>query len=278
MIQKTLCPMNRPPKVPPLPMKRFLPGWLAVPWLLAVLPVDHATAAVAEPSPPTAVASGHGRFETTLQRPVSFRYLQFLPQGYGTDPQKKWPLMVFLHGAGERGTDLEKVAVHGPPKLAAQRPEFPFVVISPQCPENQLWDVEALDALLTHVLATLTVDPARVYLTGLSMGGNGTWSWATAHPDRFAAIVPICGWADPVQVWISSGPRRPALERLPIWAFHGAKDEVVPLSNSQAMVKAFERIGNHARLTVDPDAGHDSWTAAYNDPALYDWLLRQRRP
>lgn len=220
-------------------------------------------------------------FRASVTTEAAYEYQIFVPQapaGPATTPARPWPLLIFLHGAGERGSDVAKVTVHGPPRIVGSRPDFPFVVASPQCPDHAFWDPAQLDLFLDHLLATYPVDPSRVCLTGLSMGGNGSWAWATRSPHRFAAVAPICGWADPVRVWLASGPRREALSRLPIWAFHGAKDNVVPLEGSQAMVAAFERIGNKPRLTIDPEAGHDSWTAAYANTALYDWFLTQRRP
>lgn len=216
-------------------------------------------------------------FEARVERSARLAYLLFRPTGYSAKAERRWPLLVFLHGAGERGDDLQKVTVHGPPKLVKDRPDFPFVVVSPQCPADTTWDIEALDALLTHVLKTENVDPDRVCVTGLSMGGYGTWAWINAHPERFAAAVPICGGGDPIGVWLAGGPRRASLARLPIWVFHGAQDNVVPPAESNRMIDAYRRIGNQAKLTVYPDAGHDSWSAAYADPALFEWLLQQRR-
>ncbi len=228
----------------------------------------------APPAPGTQQAR---HFQVSRQVSNSLDYQVFLPAGYRAGSGKKWPLIVFLHGAGERGTNIDKVTVHGPPKIVKSRPDFPFVVVSPQCPDHAFWNPDELDTLLDHILARYDTDAARVYLTGLSMGGNGSWIWSTARPERFAAVAPICGWGDPVRVWIASGPRRNALSTLPVWAFHGAKDSVVPLRDSEAMVAAFARIGNKVKLTIYPDADHNSWTAAYDDPALYDWFLSHSR-
>ena len=181
--------------------------------------------------------------------------------------------MMFLHGAGERGDDLNLVKDHGPPKLASEGKDFPFVIISPQCPRNVSWSnkVDDLNALLDHIIANYEVDQSRVYLTGLSMGGYVTWKLASENPERFAAIAPICG----------GGERRSARRRLknmPIWVFHGAKDDVVPLENSEEMVEALKKAGNdNVKFTVYPDADHDSWTETYNNPRLYEWFLEHRR-
>lgn len=206
-------------------------------------------------------------FEGTIARKVKLNYLLFLPQGYQTS-DKKWPMILFLHGAGERGNDLKKVKIHGPPKIVEKKKDFPFIVVSPQSPGFG-WDTEALNALLDDVLKKYKVDPDRVYLTGLSMGGYGTWELAARHPERFAAIVPICGGGS--RIWT----RR--LRNMPIWVFHGAKDRAVPVEESARLVKALKRQGSDVRFTIYPEAGHDAWTEAYNNPELYQWLLQQRR-
>ncbi len=198
---------------------------------------------------------------------VTMDYLLYLPNDY--DQVESAPLLLFLHGAGERGSDLERVKLHGPPKLIAAGKEFPFIVVSPQCPGDRWWKPDDLSALLDELVEKYKVDKDRIYVTGLSMGGFGTWGLAASAPNRFAAIVPICGGGDP------STARR--LARIPIWVFHGAKDPVVPLSASERMVDAVEEAGGNVKFTVYPEAGHDSWTEAYNDPELYKWLLEQKR-
>jgi predicted peptidase len=202
---------------------------------------------------------------------VKVNYLLFLPEGYGKD-DKQWPVLVFLHGAGESGSNLSKVKVHGPPKLVEKKKDFPFIVVSPQAPDVKTgWKTDVLNALLDEVLANYKCDPDRVYLTGLSMGGGGTWMWATANPQRFAAIVPICGYRN--------DPKQAAkLKDMPIWAFHGDKDNAVPLSKSEVMVKAINDAGGNAKLKVYPGVGHDSWTETYNNPELWTWLLEHKRP
>ena len=187
--------------------------------------------------------------------------------------------MLFLHGAGERGSDLKKVAVHGPPKLVASRPDFPFILISPQCPDGQVWSDEVLLGLLDEVESKYRVDLTRVYLTGLSMGGYGTWSLGLKHPERFAAIAPVCGGGDPSDVLLSGGTQADALKSLGIWAFHGAKDPVVKLEESERMLKAVKAKGaKDVELTVYPEVQHDSWTETYTNEKLYEWFLRHQRP
>jgi predicted peptidase len=201
-------------------------------------------------------------------RDVRGQYQIFLPQGYSTN-QDRWPLILFLHGGGERGSDIEKVKVHGPLKMAAQRPDFPFVVVAPQVDTNMIWSTARLDALLEEVQERYRVDPDRIYLTGLSMGSYGAWHLAMEFPHRFAALAPISGGATPSGMC--------ALKHLPIWVFHGAKDDIIKLDRSEELVERLKRCNGNVRFTVYPDAGHDAWTRTYEDPGLYTWLLQQRR-
>jgi predicted peptidase len=194
-------------------------------------------------------------------------YLLFLPKQYDTAPQK-WPVILFLHGAGERGDDLNQVKRHGPPKLVEADPDFGFIVISPQCPKGVFWNgnIETLKQLVDHVAETYQVDRTRIYLTGLSMGGYGSWAMAAQYPELFAAVVPICGGGQ-----VETAEK---LKGIPLWVFHGGKDTVVSLDKSQAMVDAVKAAGGNVEFTIYPDAGHDSWTATYNNPQLYEWLLK----
>ncbi len=207
------------------------------------------------------------RFTRKVTRTVGYKYLFYLPDEYSA--QTPVPLVLFLHGAGERGSDLELVKKHGPPELIARGKSFPFIVISPQCPVGRWWDPESLNALLDEIVRDYAVDNNRIYVTGLSMGGFGTWSLAVTHPERFAALAPICGWGEPFGAF--------RLKDLPIWAFHGAKDPIVPLAKGKEMVEAVKRAGGNARFTIYPDAEHDSWTETYNNPELYNWLLQQTK-
>lgn len=218
----------------------------------------------------TAASAGQQQ-EMTMNRKVDVKlnYLLYVPKDYSKD--KAWPLVVFLHGAGERGSNLEQLKVHGLPKLAAEGKTFEFIIASPQCPADKWWVGmdEAIIALIDEVSEQYEVDPGRVYLTGLSMGGYGTWSIGAGYPKRFAAIAPICGGG---RTFLA-----PQLKDVPIWAFHGAKDNVVPLSESQQMVDAVNRSGGQAKLTVYPEAGHDSWTETYENPEFYTWLLSHEK-
>lgn len=193
-------------------------------------------------------------------------FLLYLPKGY--EQQQKWPLVLFLHGAGERGDDLSQVKKHGPPKLIEKGKDFPFIVVSPQCPKGTWWVTEDVVALMKHIMQIHNVDKNRVYITGLSMGGRGTWQVAGAMADEVAAIAPICGPSDVSVV--------EKIAHLPIWVFHGAKDSVVKISNSEEMVKLLKEKGNEAKFTIYPEANHDSWTETYDNEELYQWLLSHK--
>jgi len=217
-------------------------------------------------------------FHKQASKELEVNYLLFLPAGYKQDKEKRWPLMLFLHGSGERGTNLSKVTVHGPPKIVKNRPDFPFILVSPQCPSGQSWSDDVLLGLLDEVIKNYQVDENRVYLTGLSMGGYGTWSLGLKYPDRFAAIAPICGGGNILSILLPSSGSEAALKKLPVWAFHGAKDPVVPVEESERMINALKRAGNpNTKIHIYPEAMHDSWTETYNNQELYDWLLQHTR-
>ena len=206
--------------------------------------------------------------DVRVEREFTGRYLIYLPADY--DASREWPLLLFLHGAGERGDDVSRVAFHGPPKLIREATmELPFIVVAPQVPEDRIWSVRFLDALLEEIARTHSVDEDRVYVTGLSMGGYGTWELAMEFPHRFAAIVPISGGG--------TMPGACTLRHLPVWAFHGALDEVVPPFHTEDFVERLRACEGHMRYTRYEDAGHDAWTRTYANPELYEWLLSHRR-
>ncbi len=215
-------------------------------------------------------------FRTTSVSTTDLGYLFYLPPDYGTDPAVRWPLILFLHGHGESGTNLDAVRRHGIPRIVAEQPDFPFVAVAPQCPWGTWWPELAVPllALLDDIMSRYTVDSDRVYLTGLSMGGYGTWYLGARHAARFAAIAPICGGG----YWFHGFPQQVcALRGTPVWAFHGAQDDLVPLRESETLVDTLRQCGGTVELTVYPDAGHDSWTATYANPALYQWFLAHPR-
>lgn len=205
------------------------------------------------------------RFDNGGAEPL--HYLRFLPDGY---EEGKHPLVVFLHGAGERGKNLDLVKKHGPPKTAMDGHGFPFILVAPQCPEGRWWNPDEVIALTRELVKTLRVDATRVHLTGLSMGGFGTWACLAKAPDLYASGVPICGGGDPSVA--------AALKDIPIWAFHGEKDQAVPVAKTREMEAAIrEAGGKRLRATYYPDQAHESWTPAYANPALFAWMMLQQK-
>ena len=200
---------------------------------------------------------------------IRVNYLVYLPQDYNKDTSKLWPLLVFLHGSGESGTDIAKVKTHGPPKLIEQGKQYPFIVVSPQAPENEGWEPQVIIRLIRGIQSRYKVDKERIYLTGLSMGGFGTWNIASKFPSVFAAIAPVCGGGDTSEVM--------KLQHMPVWCFHGAKDNVVNPEQSYRMVRALKKFNPNVKLTIYPEANHDSWTATYNNDSLYTWFLQQKK-
>jgi len=196
-------------------------------------------------------------------------YLLYLPKEYRNDTITRWPLLLFLHGSGESGFDIKKVKAHGPAELADKGKQFPFIIVSPQSEVPSGWDVEILYRLLKDIKKNYRVDEKRVYLTGLSMGGFGTWQFAMKYPDEFAAIAPVCGGGDTSNAW--------KLRNIAIWCFHGAKDDVVPPAGSENMVKAAKRFNENVKFTLYPEANHNSWDITYNNDSLYSWFLKQSK-
>ncbi len=199
------------------------------------------------------------------------KFSLYLPNEYGQDKSRRWPLVIFLHGAGERGDDLEKLKVHGPPKLVARGKQFPFILLSPQCPDNEWWNnkLDKLINLIDDVKENYRVDKSRIYLTGISMGGYGSWGLAAAQPERFAAVAPICGGGDSNTAHL--------IKDIPIWTFHGDKDPTVPLAKSQEMVDAIRAAGGNPMFTIYPGVDHDSWTRTYESDEFWDWMMEQKK-
>jgi predicted esterase len=197
-------------------------------------------------------------------------YLLYLPEGYDKDTLKKWPLLLFLHGSGQSGDNLDDIKVTGLPRLLEQGKKLPFIIASPQATSATVgFQVEVLSGLLNDLKKKYRVDDDRVYLTGLSMGGFSTWDWAESHPDEFAAIAPIASGGPLDRIW--------ALRHVPVWCFHGAKDNAVPFTDSKRMVDSLKKYSSNVRLTIYPDANHNSWDTTYNNDSLYTWLLSQKK-
>ena len=193
------------------------------------------------------------------------KYNVIFPKNYNKGQQKDWPLILFLHGANERGNNITIINRHGPPKVA-RKMKLPFVILAPQCDNEEYWETKKVIDLLGLAIEQHSINPKKVYLTGLSMGGFGTWQVASHYPERFAAIAPVCG----------GGTRQIAndLVNMPVWIFHGEKDNIIPVSKSIEMAEALEQAGNKVELTIYPNVGHDSWTQTYENPELYDWFQK----
>ncbi len=234
--------------------------------LIALLAVTTSTPAVADkPAPGIQVQQS---FETSDGTVIE--YLLYLPKDYQAGTAS--PLMLFLHGRGESYGPLDLVAKWGPPRMAARGDDLPFIVVSPQCPGKDRWSSDdqqkRLSELLDFVVKQFAADKNRLYLTGLSMGGFGSWRMAADQPKRFAAVVPICGKGDP-----ENGEK---LVDTPIWVFHGDQDKAVPFEHSVEMVAAIKQAGGEKiRFTTLEGIGHNSWSAAYATPELYGWMLKQ---
>ena len=230
-------------------------------------------ASAAEPAPgkqieatsTVKVADEGGRQE----REATLRYWLFVPAAYSADESQRWPLVLFLHGSGERGDDLELVKKHGPPKWLSQRPDFPAVVISPQCPAAQRWNAAELAKLIESAANNLRIDRQRLYVTGLSMGGSGTWSLLAERPDLFAAAIPICGRGNLTRI--------EAIAKTPVWVAVGAKDRAGLVTNNIDLVAALTATGGATGFTLYPDLAHDCWTTTYEDEAIWKWLFSQKR-
>lgn len=198
------------------------------------------------------------------------RWSAYTPDDYGAHAH--WPMLLFLHGIGERGDDgLAPTQVGIGPALQSWPERFPCLVVFPQCPVDRRWAaaLDHIDAVLEAALRTFEVDEQRIALTGVSMGGFGAWLYGAAHADRFCAVMPICGGGQ------AGDARR--LASVPIWAFHGAQDEVIDADESREMVEAVRQAGGTVRHTEYPDLGHNCWDRVYSDPEPISWLLAQTR-
>lgn len=206
-------------------------------------------------------------FKTKIDEGTIIKCLVYIPNDYSQSQNNKYPLLIFLHGSSESGDDLEKVKKNGPPKLISQGKTFPFIVISPQLPMRYAskWPPELIDEVYNLAKENFRIDEDRFYLTGVSVGGAGTWTYALTYPDKVAAIAPICGWGNPSQAC--------EIKDVPTWAFHGAKDKVIDIEASRKMINSLKKCGADPQFTIYPNAGHDSWTVTYNNPALYKWFL-----
>jgi predicted esterase len=202
------------------------------------------------------------------------KYLLYLPEGYEDDPEQTWPLLIFLHGSGDRGDNLLLLAKASPFMMIREQGPLPFIIIAPLLSASEYYasfPERYMDGVLEQALADYRVDQERIYVTGLSMGGEATYRFALHRPDTFAAIAPLAAY-------LPSSPSMESIKDLPVWAIHGADDIVIPVSAAQQPVDALKQAGGNIQFTVLEGHDHDVWTDTYSDPQFYDWLLQHKRP
>ncbi|QYR20245.1 prolyl oligopeptidase family serine peptidase [Paenibacillus sp. sptzw28] len=204
---------------------------------------------------------------------VSLNYQLFLPHDIESKNDKKYPLILFLHGIKKRGEDISLLNNYGLTWIAESKPDFPFIVVTPQCPTDSNWvqEYQQVLALIDEIITNHPIDSERIYLTGFSMGGNGTWDFASRSPELFSAIVPISGWFEPDKAML--------LKDVPIWAFHCVDDDVVHVSGTEDMDKALTSIEGNVKVTYYSGFKHDHKVMheTYNNTELYNWLLNQKK-
>ena len=207
----------------------------------------------------------NGTMKTEIVQKHQLGYALHLP----ADAKEKKPLIIFLHGSGEKGTDIEKVKIHGPFKYIKNN-ELDAYILAPQCPENEEWNAEVLYRLILKIQKENNIDSNRIYLTGLSLGGWGTWNLAFAHPEMFAAVVPIAGFTDLMQ-----SDEACKISSIPTRIFHGLLDDVVNVDYAISIYKKLKTCNANVELTIFDDAGHDSWSRVYDNQEIYDWMFKQ---
>lgn len=207
----------------------------------------------------------NGKLKTEVVEKHELGYALHIP----ANTKEKKPLIIFLHGSGEKGTDIEKVKVHGPFKYLKTH-ELDSYILAPQCPENEYWNEEVLYRLILKIKKENNIDSSRIYLTGLSMGAWGAWNLAYAHPETFAALVPIAGFVDRIPMIEDC-----KIKDIPIRIFHGLLDDVVNVDYSITIYKKLKSCNANVQLTLFNDAGHDSWSKVYDSQEIYDWMFEQ---
>lgn len=198
-----------------------------------------------------------------------YKYAGYLPRNYGREKDRKYPLILFLHGQGAKGSDLNPLYSSGIIQTMLRVDDNNFIVVCPLCPADGGWLSHTLNRFLKQICEKYPVDKSRIYLTGISMGGHGSYQFACDYPQNFAAVAPVCGAG-------STRKARGSLRHLPIWIFHGAQDEIVPVSRSYQMIHALESVGAPVKYTIFPDMGHNIG-GVYEHRDLYAWFLQHKR-
>ncbi|NEU65976.1 carboxylesterase family protein [Spirosoma agri] len=198
-----------------------------------------------------------------------YNYLLYLPRDYATS-KTAYPVVIYLHGGSQRGTDLNKLKIYGLPHLVEKGTDFPFIIASPQCPDGKFWSTDNwFDSLYADLATKYRIDPKRVYLTGISMGGYGAWQTAVAYPDKFAAVVPLCGGCD-------DSTQICTIRQVPVWTFHGTADDLIPINETERLVNRLKQCHGSVKFTRLENEGHDI-RYLYEDKSIYAWLLKQHK-
>lgn len=209
------------------------------------------------------------RDNTSVKKPVSYNYLIYLPEDYANDWLKDFPLMIYLHGSSLRGNDISKIKAYGPPYLIEKGRKFDFIIVSPQCPSGKSWNVENWFApLFKELTSKYRIDTSRIYLTGMSMGGYGAWNTAMEYPDKFAAVIPLCGGGNVKDVC--------KISNVPVWAFHSKDDDKVAFSETERLVEKLKKCNGNVKFTCLEGKGHAiQWI--YEKEDVYKWMLEQQK-
>ncbi len=209
------------------------------------------------------------------RKKVRYQYLSYLPKGYEADTAGRWPLVIYLHGGSDRGTDLKQLYSSGIPDQVYRGREFPFVMLAPQCPKHLRWSTDDwFENFYKEATARYRIDPGRVYLTGPSLGGSGTWYIAARYPETFAAIAPMSGFTSHLD-YIDRNIAK--LFDMPVWAFHGKADTVVPFEETERIVRRLEGRNRNLKFSAEPDLGHAIHWQVYPGSEIYDWFLRYNK-
>lgn len=201
----------------------------------------------------------------------NYKCLLYLPKDYAAE-KKKYPLMIYLGGGSQRGTDLNKLKTFGPPALISAGRDFNFIIVSPQCPEGKTWTSENwFESLFASLLSDYRIDTNRIYVTGISIGGFGTWQAAINYPDKFAAIIPLCGGVNDIDTL-----KIPKINQCAIWAFHGSADDIIPIEETARVYRKLRPYNSKMRFTILNGKGH-AIQYLYEDRRIYRWMLKQKR-
>jgi predicted peptidase len=199
--------------------------------------------------------------------PVNYKYLLYLPDNY--EYENNIPLLIYLHGASVRGNEISKIKAYGLPYLIEKGEKYDFIVVSPQCPPSKSWNTENwFEPLYNELLSKYKIDTNRIYLTGMSLGGYGAWNTAMEYPDKFAAVIPLCGGGNVRDVC--------NISHMPVWAFHGTADTLVPISETEKLVNQLKKCNGNVKFSRLEGKGHSiQWV--YEDKEVYSWMLNQKK-